>query len=116
MVHYIHDSWNTVTPTTLWACPDGCSFPTIQTQFVGPGTSTVLRLTAIASPTLLNEFVFSYTGDHIFLKNTGPGATPRGNMTMTGIFPDFANKLPGIQVTGNAAYGTFEEDNAYIPW
>ena len=119
MVHYIHDSWNTVTPTTLWACPDGCSFPTIQTQFVGPGTSAVARLTATASPTLLNEFVFSYTGDHIFLTNTGPGAAPRpSTMTMTGIFPNFFGKLPGIEVTGgaNSPYGTFEEDQAYIPW
>ncbi len=114
---YIHDSWQTVVPTTLWGCPDGCSFPTIQTNFVGPGTSTVARLTATISPTLLNEFVFSYTADHIVLKNTGPGAASRpASMTMTGIFPNFGNKLPGIEVTGNAAYGTFEEDNAYIPW
>jgi hypothetical protein len=114
---YIHDSWQTVTPTTLWGCPDGCNFPTIQTNFVGPGTSAVARLTATASPTLLNEFVFSYTADHIFLTNTGPGAVARpAGMTMTGIFPDFGNKLPGIELTGNAAYGTLEEDNAYIPW
>jgi hypothetical protein len=114
---YIHDSWQTVTPTTLWGCPDGCSFPTIETNFVGPGTSTVARLTATASPTLLNEFVFSYTADHIFLTNIGPGAVARpSSMTMTGIFPNFANKLPGIEITGNAAYGQLEEDNAYIPW
>ena len=48
MFRYIHDSWQTTTPTTLWGCPDGCSFPTIQTGFVGPGTSTVLRLTSTA--------------------------------------------------------------------
>ena len=117
MFRYIHDSWDTTTPTTLWSCPDGCSFPTIQTQFKGPGTSTVFRLTATASPTLLNEFVFSYTGDHIFLNNTGPGAVPRpSSMTMTGIFPNFGNKLPGFQITGNSAYGTLEEDNGFIPW
>ena len=40
---YIHDSWQTTTATTLWSCPDGCSFPTIQTNFVGPGTSTVVQ-------------------------------------------------------------------------
>jgi hypothetical protein len=115
---YIHDSWQTVVPTTLWSCPDGCSFPTIQTNFVGPGTSTVARLTATISPTLLNEFVFSYTGDHIILTNTGPGAVARpSGMTMTGIFPNFGNKLPGFTVTGNAAYGgTFEEDNGFMPW
>ena len=33
MFRYIHDSWQTTTPTTLWGCPDGCSFPTIQTGF-----------------------------------------------------------------------------------
>jgi hypothetical protein len=114
---YIHDSWNTVTPTTLWACPDGCSFPTIQTNFVGPGTSALARLTATINPTLLNEFVFSYTTDHITLTNTGPGAVPRpSTMTMTGLFPDFGGKLPGIEITGNSAYGTLEEDAAYIPW
>ena len=113
---YIHDSWQTVTPTTLWSCPDGCSFPTLQTQFVGPGTSTVVRLTSTLSPTLLNEFVFSYTADHIFLKNTGSGAVPRpSNLTMTGLFPDFGNKLPGFQVTGNQVYG-FAEDQGFIPW
>ncbi len=112
---YIHDSWETVTPVTLWG-PD--SFPTIQTNFVGPGTSTVVRLTAEVSPTLLNEFVASYTGDHIFLTNQGPGAIPRpSSMTMTGIFPDFGGKLPDITVGGNAAYGDgFTVGQAYIPW
>jgi Carboxypeptidase regulatory-like domain len=116
---YIHDSWQTVTATTLWSCPDGCSFPTIQTNFVGPGTSTVARLTSTITPTLLNEFVASYTADHITLSNTGPGAAARpASMTMTGLFPDFGGKLPGIVLTGNStAYGgTLEEDNGFIPW
>jgi hypothetical protein len=116
---YIHDSWQTTTATTLWSCPDGCSFPTIQTNFVGPGTSTVVRLTSTLTPTLLNEFVASYTADHITLSNTGPGAAARpASMTMTGLFPSFGNKLPGILLTGNStAYGgTLEEDNGFIPW
>ena len=122
---YIHDSWDTVTPTTLWAggpCsgPSGSAcFPTIQSKFVGPGTSFVARLNASISPTLLNEFVASYTADHIFLTNQGPGAIARpSSMTMTGLFPNFGNKLPDISVTGNAtAYGgDFAEGQAYIPW
>ncbi len=122
---YIHDSWDTVTPTTLWAggpCsgPSGSAcFPTIQSKFVGPGTSFVARLNATISPTLLNEFVASYTGDHIFLTNQGPGAIARpSGMTMTGLFPNFGNKLPDITVSGNAtAYGgDFGEGQAYIPW
>jgi hypothetical protein len=122
---YIHDSWDTVTPTTLWAggpCsgPSGSAcFPTIQSKFVGPGTSFVARLNASISPTLLNEFVASYTGDHIFLTNQGLGAIARpSSMTMTGLFPNFGNKLPDITVSGNAtAYGgDFAEGQAYIPW
>jgi Carboxypeptidase regulatory-like domain len=116
---YIHDSWNTVTATTLWSCPDGCSYPTIQTNFVGPGTSTVARLTSTLSPTLLNEFVASYTGDHIFLTNIGPGAAPRpSSMTMTGLFPYSGTNLPGISINGNStAYGgNLEEDAGFIPW
>ena len=69
MFRYAHDSWATVTPVPLWT--NGTSFPTIQTNFVGPATALVARLTATASPTLLNEFVFSYTTDHIVLTSTG---------------------------------------------
>ena len=37
---YIHDSWETVTPTTLWSS-GAASFPTVETSFVGPGVSLV---------------------------------------------------------------------------
>lgn len=112
---YIHDSWNTVTPTTLWG---GDSFPTIQTNFVGPGTSFVARLNATISPTLLNEFVASYTADHIFLKNRGVGVVSRSSagLTTTGIFPNFGDKLPDINLSGNKSFKDFAEGQAYIPW
>ena len=112
--HYIHDSWNTVTPLTLWS---NATVPNIQTKFNGPTTSAVARLTWTASPSLVNEFVFSYTSDHIFLTNQGPFAKP-ASMTMTGIFPDapgFATKLPAVTLTGNSAYG-FTVDPSYEPW
>jgi hypothetical protein len=93
MVHYIHDSWSTVTPTTLWS-PG--SFPTINTDFIGPGTSFVTQLTATASPTLLNEFIFGYTADHIILSNVGTWQLP-ANLTMKGLFNNgFGGKIPGI--------------------
>ena len=112
---YIHDSWNTVTPITLWM---GYSFPTVQTSFVGPGTSFVARLNAEISPTLLNEFVASYTGDHIFLKNQGTGVVSRSTagLTTTGIFPNFGDKLPDISVGGNTSFSDFSEGQGYIPW
>jgi hypothetical protein len=93
MVHYIHDSWSTVNPTPLWSTG---SFPTINTDFGGPGTSFVSQLTASASPTMLNEFVFGYTADHIILSNVGAWKLPP-NFTMKGLFDNgFGGKIPGI--------------------
>src|SRR5260370_8478009 len=74
MFRYAHDSWATVTPVPLWT--NGTSFPTIQTNFTGPATSLVSRLTATASPTFLNKFVFSYTTNNIVLTTT---TTPNPN-------------------------------------
>ncbi|MGH9397356.1 MAG: hypothetical protein ACRD18_10975, partial [Terriglobia bacterium] len=93
MVHYIHDSWNTVEPTTLWST---ASFPTINTDFSSPGTNFAAQLTASASPTLLNEFIFGYNVDHIYLSNVGAWKLP-ANFTMKGLFNNgFGGKLPGI--------------------
>ena len=121
MFRYAHDSWKTVSATPLWT--NAGSFPTIETNFIGPATSMVARLTATASPTLLNEFVFSYTTDHITLLNTGtpdPNAWQRpANLGIGSLFPITGGKLPGVSVTGGAGgiYGSdgFGEDAGYIP-
>ena len=111
---FIHDSWNTITPTALW---DGGSFPTVQTSFVGPGTSLVAHMTDSLSPTLLSEFVFSYTADHITLNAIGNVLRP-SDMTMTGIFNNgFGGLLPAISICCNSAYGGgFSENPGYFPW
>ena len=122
---YIHDSWKTIIPGSLWGA-NTSSFPNVQTNFVGPGTSFVARLTANISPTLLNEFVASYTGDHIILSAIGPTALPSG-FTMGSLFPNgFENKLPAFSLSGNAAYGGIADgqdlgstvffDTGYYPW
>jgi len=111
---YIHDSWATVTPVPLWT--NQGSFPTIQTDFSGPGVSLVARLSSTFSPTLLNEFVASYTTDHIVLNNVGnwqrPSVFPMGDL-----FPGNGDGiLPGINIAGGNAYGGgFGEDAGYIP-
>jgi hypothetical protein len=110
---FIHDSWDTVTPVPLWT--NAGNFPTVQTAFKGPGVGLVARLTAAVSPTLLNEFVFSYTADHILLTNTGNAKRPAA-MTMPGIYNNgFNGSLPGIKLNGGVAYGNFGEDPGYIP-
>jgi hypothetical protein len=113
---YIHDSWSTVSATPLWG--NGASFPTIGTNFVGPGVSVVANVTANITPTLLNEFTFSYTTDHIFLNATGPAQRPAG-MTMTGLFNNgFGGLLPAVSVSGGIGYDVngFQLDTGYFPW
>ena len=117
---YIHDSWNSLNSSVLnWS--QASVFPTIQTQMASPGTSFVARMTTSASPTLLNEFVFSYSADHVVLSNTGPWQRP-SSMTMTGFFDNgFGGRLPGVQILNGAPYlggssGTFIEDPSFMPW
>jgi hypothetical protein len=113
---YIHDSWQTVVPNPLWGNGNS-NFQSIQTNFVGPGTSFVARLTANVTPTLLNEFVASYTGDHIFLTALNNPPLPSG-FAMGSLFPNgFGGKLPSIQLQSNVAYGgSFGQDTGYFPW
>jgi hypothetical protein len=113
---YIHDSWHTVVPNPLWGNGNS-NFQSINTDFVGPGTSFVAKLTANITPTLLNEFVASYTGDHIFLTALNepplPSPFPMGSLFNNG----FGGKLPSIQLQNNVAYGgSFGQDTGYFPW
>jgi hypothetical protein len=111
----IHDSWDTTKATVTWGDE---SFPTIGTHFVGPGVEIVARLTATVSPTLLNEFVASYTTDHIQQTNTNPAAWTIGSgFTMPGLFPNFDGKLPDICLSTSGAYGGgFCEGPTAFPW
>ena len=112
---YIHDSWQTQTPNPLWG--NGSSFENINTNFVGPGTSFVARMNANFSPTLLNEFVASYTADHIFLTTLNNPALPSG-FAMGSLFANgFDGKLPALALSSNTAYGgSLNADTGYFPW
>jgi len=119
---FIHDSWNTTILTPQWGTIQN-NFPTVQSTFDGPGLSMLSRLTNTISPTLLNEFVFSYTTDHITLANINAnGATWQrpADLTMGYIFNNgFGGKVPGLDIAGtNAAYGGagFGVDPGYLPW
>lgn len=117
---YIHDSWSTVVPNPLWGVGTS-DFQNIQTNFVGPGTSFVARLNSNISPTLLNEFVASYTADHIFLTALNNPAIP-ASFPMGALFNNgFGGKLPSINLSGNAAYdgganNALAQDTGYFPW
>jgi hypothetical protein len=118
MGRYIHDTYTSVDPTVSFV---GNPFPSIQTHIGTPGTSFVLHLTTTATPTLLNEFVFSYAVDHLSLINSGPFQVPQG-FTMTGLFPtgpggtQFA-QLPAVSLASGAAYGGgFTVNPGFMPW
>ena len=117
---YIHDSWKTINPNPLWG--NGSSFDNIQTNFVGPGTSFVARLTSNFSPSLLNEFVASYTADHINLSILGTSVAAPSGLSLVPLFNNgLGGKLPAFSV-GNSAdsliYGSggFNVDTGYFPW
>ena len=111
---YIHDSWQKTTGVPLWT--NAGSFPTSRTDFKGPGLALLARLSSTISPTLLNEFVFSYTTDHIVLNNVGIWKRP-ANTTFGDLFGgNGSGILPGINITGGNAYGGgFGQDVGYIP-
>jgi hypothetical protein len=108
---YIHDSWDEQYPVPLWT--SGTSFPTVQTHFTNPGVSMVARLTASISPTLLNEFVASYTTDHIGTSLTGPWQRPSGFPALGLYNNGSGGKVPGIQLA-DSLYN-FAEDPGYVP-
>ena len=111
----IHDSWDTTKATVTWGSEN---FPTIGTHFVGPGVEMVSRLTATVSPTLLNEFVVSYTTDHIKQNNTNPqNWTLNPGFTMPGLFPNLGGKLPDFCLSTSGVYGGgFCEGPTAFPW
>jgi len=111
----IHDSWDTTNAEVTWG---GANFPTIGTHFVSPGVGLVARLTATVSSTLLNEFVASYTTNHIYQNNTNTAVWTRGpGFTMTGLFPNFQGKLPDLCLNTAGAYGSgFCEGPTAFPW
>jgi hypothetical protein len=114
MFRFIHDSVDLTNATSFAGAR---SFPTIQSRIRGPGLSLVARLAANPSTKWLNEFVFSYTTDHLLLTDQGAWQRPPA-MSMTGLFDNgFGGKLPGIFLFGGSAYGGgFAQDPGPVPW
>jgi hypothetical protein len=117
---YIHDSWNTIVQGPEWGVYNN-TFDNTNTNFAGPGTSFVARLTSNISPTLLSEFVASYTADHISFTNASNVALPSGGIDLAPFFDNgLAGKIPAFAVgnTVGNVYGTggFNVDTGYFPW
>jgi Carboxypeptidase regulatory-like domain/TonB-dependent Receptor Plug Domain len=119
---YIHDTWGTINQGPLWGQYNN-TFDNTNTNFVGPTTSFVARLTSNFSPSLLNEFVASYTDDHIFLSTLNNRVNlPQGGIDLAPLFANgLQNKIPAFAV-GNTSEGVvygsggFNVDTGYFPW
>jgi hypothetical protein len=117
---YIHDTWSTINQGPLWGQYLN-TFDNTNTNFVGPTTSFVAKLTSNFTPSLLNEFVASYTDDHIFLSNVSTNVNlPSGGIDFVPLFANgLGNKIPAYSVgnTAGTVYGGgFGVDTGYFPW
>ena len=112
---FIHDSWSQNFPISP-GTDQTTNVPAIGGTLQGPGISVVTNLTATMSPTLLNEFVFSYGSNHLHLFNAGTAWRRPPSMTMTGIFENgFNGTVPQISLGGNGNF-YFAVDPGYLPW
>ncbi|MGA9039357.1 MAG: carboxypeptidase regulatory-like domain-containing protein [Terriglobales bacterium] len=112
-IRFIHDSWTQDFPISPWS---GSNVPAIGGTLQGPGISVVTNLTATMSPSLLNEFVFSYGANHLHLFNTGTAWERPSTMTMTGIFENgFNGTLPAFGMGGPGNFN-IAVDPGYLPW
>jgi hypothetical protein len=112
---FIHDSWVQNYPVAAWT-QNTTNVPSIGGTEQGPGVSVVANLTATMSPTLLNEFVFSYGANHLHIFNTGSAWKRPSSMTMPGIFANgFNDTLPTINMTGVGNFQV-EIDTGFSPW
>ena len=116
MVRYIHDSWISQYPTTLWG---NQAFPTISSLANIPGLSFVAKATSVISPTLLNEVSFAYGSNYPAkgtngVELTGNYLEPAG-LNIPRLFPRIAgrpNKVPNLSFSG----GWGQIDSSYYPW
>jgi len=118
-VRYTSDAWNTLAIPSLWAW---ASYDTIKTPFGGPGKSAVLHITHSFKPNLMNEFIASFTNDHILLYNQAAdsvaGSINRpSDMVMSHMFAA-NNSNPLLPAAGwciGTPFCTYE-DAANHPW
>lgn len=112
-MRFIHDSWTQDFPISPWS---SSTVPAIGGTLQGPGVSVVTNLTATMSPTLMNEFIFSYGANHLHLFNTGSAWKRPASMTMTGIFENgFNGTIPSFGISGQGNF-QFGVDPGYLPW
>lgn len=118
-VRYTDDAYNQTYIPSLWT---SAQFGTVKSLMNIPSKNAVLNITKTFTPTLMNEFIASYSSDvwHVnsavgFDSPSGSILRPPGFAAKT-IFPTGASgpDLPTITVSGGGP--SFDEDAGYPYW
>ena len=117
MGHLLHEPVTKTFYPPLWG---DSTYPTVGTLMQNPAWSSIIKLTQMISPTLLNETAFNYSGNKLTLTPVGgPGGSfvQPGGWTATSFFPvanNVGSRLPEIQLQGSPLNTTWSSN--YFPW
>ncbi len=90
----------------LWADDN---FPSVSSDWTFSALNSMIKLTNIITPTLVNEFQFGYTNNFIHFqtsKDSNPVLASRSGFTYTELFPQTSGSFP--TVNGVDGFGTLE--------
>lgn len=99
MFRYMHEQIENRNATTLW---NSSTYPTLGSVTRNVPQALVLKLTRSMSPTLLNEFMFSYARQPLFIDPTGTFARPSDLTIPTLSVGNEWDRIPAIALSGQA--------------
>jgi outer membrane receptor protein involved in Fe transport len=99
------------------------NFPTVSSDWAFKALNSMVRLTNILTPTLVNEFQFGYTNNFIHFetsKASDPTLASRSGFTYTELFPETSGSFPavnGVDGFGSLAHqAPFTNREAILQW
>jgi hypothetical protein len=118
-VRFSSDTWVKTNVPALWT---GSSYDTTASNYDVPARQTVFHLNYNIKPTIMNEFVFSYTDTpHYIDVLPGPGSIAQSvkktsDWSASTFFPANASNtlLPGLNVSGGTPFSFYVTNGNYV--
>jgi len=118
-VRFASDTWVKTSVPALWT---GSSYDTTATNYIVPARQTVMHLNYNIKPTLMNEFIMSYTDTpHWISVLPGPGSIAGSvkkpsDWSSSTFFPANAGNplLPGVSVSGGVPFSFSIDNGNYV--
>jgi outer membrane receptor protein involved in Fe transport len=99
------------------------NFPSVSSDWTFTALNSMVKLTNIITPTLVNEFQFGYTENYIHYqtsKGSDPTLASRSGFTYTELFPETSGSFPavnGVDGFGSLAHqAPFTNREAILQW